>query len=128
MTVPNGRPSASAVVLQRQADVEVQGDERPLIGRQELEAPLELVLVRQEPSRGRASPMSSDVTCMLQVVPAPRTSCFAIARVHEDAADPSLEAVGVAEPAKVAPAGDQRLLGRIVRALGITQDQAGDGV
>ena len=41
-------------VLQRQADVEVQGDERPLIGRQELEAPLELVLVRQGGQRGRA--------------------------------------------------------------------------
>jgi hypothetical protein len=48
--------------------------------------------------------------------------------MDEDPADPGLEAVWVAEPAKIAPAGDQRLLGRVGRTLRIPQDQTGDGV
>src|SRR4029078_6565241 len=51
-----------------------------------------------------------------------------IARVHEDPSDPGVEVVRIAESAKVAPGGDQRLPGCVGRALRVTGEKTGDGV
>ena len=42
--------------------------------------------------------------------------------------EPGVEAVGIAQRREVAPGGDERLLGRVLGASVVTEDQAGSGV
>ena len=55
-------------------------------------------------------------------------ACFAVAGANENPAQPRLELVGIAEAAQIAPAGDERFLGRIGSAIRISQDELGNGV
>ena len=42
--------------------------------------------------------------------------------------EPAVEAIRVAQPRKVAPGDDERLLGRVLGTVRVTQDEAGNGV
>jgi hypothetical protein len=55
-------------------------------------------------------------------------ACLAIARVDEQAPQPRLEAVGIAQAAQIAPGGEQRLLGRILGPFAVPEDESRDGV
>jgi len=59
---------------------------------------------------------------------AARASCLAIARADEQPMDPRFEAIGVPERAEVAPGDEQRLLGRVLGAIGVPEDEPSDGV
>ena len=48
--------------------------------------------------------------------------------VHQEAAKPRIEAIDLAQGGQVAPAAHQRLLGGVLRAVRVAQDQACDGV
>ena len=51
-----------------------------------------------------------------------------MARAHQDPVQPGIEPIGIAERREVAPGGDERLLGRVPRPVGIAEDQLGDAV
>ena len=60
--------------------------------------------------------------------PSPATSRFVIARTDEQAVEPGLELLGVAQRGQVAPGGHESLLGRVHGSLWIAQDQPGGGI
>ena len=51
-----------------------------------------------------------------------------VAGVHDEAPQPGVEAVRVAEPRDLAPGADERLLGGVLGAIRVAEDQAGQGV
>lgn len=53
---------------------------------------------------------------------------FVGASVDEETPEPGIEPVDVSEPWKLAPRVDERFLDRILSALSVPKDQAGDGV
>src|SRR5262249_4900084 len=123
----NGDAERVGRLLDGEAEIEVQGEERPLVRRESSEAALQLVAIGERLGQVLTGKIDRrDVS--FQAMPGPIAARFAIARVDQDPADPGLEAVRIAKPADVAPAGDERLLGRVVRALRIAKDQTGDGV
>ncbi len=55
-------------------------------------------------------------------------ACGAIAGADGEPIEPGVESGGVAQPADVAPCGDQRVLDGIVREFGVTENQVGDPI
>ena len=53
---------------------------------------------------------------------------LAIAGVDQQAVEPGVEAVGIAQAGDVRPGGDERLLGRILGLRLVAEDQPGDDV
>ncbi len=49
---------------------------------------------------------------------------FVDGRVHEQAMEPGVEPVGIAQPRQVSPGPDQALLDRVARELGVPEDEA----
>lgn len=53
---------------------------------------------------------------------------LAITGTNDETPEPGVDAIGIPQAADVAPGGDERLLNRIVGAVGITEDELGNGV
>src|SRR4051794_14804870 len=51
-----------------------------------------------------------------------------VAGIHDEPAQPSVEAIRVTQPGDLAPCPDERLLGCILGAVGVVEDEAGEGV
>ncbi len=106
----------------------MQDEDRPLVGVEPAEPALELIAVGK--IQARVGFRGLAVTeAWISMLPSPfRTPCFAIAGSDEQAVEPGVEAVGVAETGDVDPGGDERLLGRILGLLLVAEDQPGDDV
>ena len=53
---------------------------------------------------------------------------LAITGTNDETPEPGVDAIGIPQATDVAPGGDERLLNRIVGAVGITEDELGNGV
>ena len=84
---PDRKSERIGRLLEGQADVVVQGDERPLIGRQQQEASFKLVAVRERGRRVGVTDVEKDNPAF-ESLPTLRAARLAIARVDEDPADP----------------------------------------
>jgi hypothetical protein len=100
-----------------QADVEVQHDHRPLVRVEALEHALDLVAIGE-----RDGPVVDDGLDRAEVHgdrrAAPGALRLAVAGTHEEAAEPGVEPVRVAQGRAVAPGGDERLLHGILGPAG----------
>lgn len=67
---------------------------------------------------------SSQVVVTSMAASAERVS----AGVDEDAAEPGLESLRIAEPVVISPCSDERVVGRIFSLLGVSQDEAGEPI
>jgi hypothetical protein len=114
-------------LLDLEVAVIAKDDSNPLIRVEMLEGPLEGVTIG-ELSGGvmRVSVLS----CPIQrVVASISAAAKAVAAgVGEDAPEPCLEAVEVAELRKLAPGSGERIVGRIFGLLGVAKDEAGQPI
>jgi len=99
----------------------MEDEDRALLEGQPPEGALELVAVVDSEELARLGRLldrkDADVRRPATVAPG-----LGVALVGQDPMEPGLEAVGIAQRAKLAPGRDQRGLHRVVRQVGIAQD------
>ena len=110
---------------QRKADIEAEDDDRPPFGRKTPQAFVDGLpvgdLARLIVDRGDIERRDLDLDRA-----APPTPNEVQARMNDQAMQPRVEAIRVAQSRKVAPCTDQRFLGRVACKLAIPKDQLGD--
>ena len=122
---PGRDPQGGGRLLDGEVEIEAKDDDRPMIDGQALEAALEQV-ARGELGGGVGlrglDAQDGDgrrlASAALELV---------VHVVDEEPTEPGIEAVGVAQAGQVAPAGDERLLDRVLGAIGVAQDEARHG-
>ena len=121
------RSDGSGDFLDLEVAVVAKDDSNPLIRVEILEGALERVAIL-EPSGGvmRVSVRSCPIQRVVSSMSAPPNSIAA--GVGEDAPEPGIEAVEIAELRKVSPGSSERVVGRIFRLLGVAKDEAGQAV
>ena len=104
----------------------VKDDHRPLLGRQPPESPFQLVTNGNRAfwTCGRGS---GSIDVELDGGMASISFGGSIAGTHEQAMEPRIESIGIAQPSQILPGSDQGVLHRILRSLIIAKDQAGNG-
>ena len=102
-------------LVERQADIVMKHEHGPLIHVEAAEAALELIAIEQAEVRvGFGRIERGDVD--LHRPSALALAGLAMAGVDQQAVQPGVEAIRIAEPPDVAPGGDERLLGSILGA------------
>ncbi len=112
---------------ERQPEVVVQDEDRPLIDREPAERPLQFVAVGDGVAavRGRWPIHGHDPDVRR---PAASPLRFVVAGVDEDAMDPRLEPVRVPKMREPAPGKDEGVLQRVLGEARVAQDPEGDRV
>jgi len=107
--------------------VVVENDDRPMFGRQPAESVLE-VIPRSDGARhvGVARWLSGKPLDLGR--PTALAASFRVAGVDDEAAEPGIEALGLAKGGQIAPRTQQGLLDSVLGSVGVAQDPAGDGV
>ena len=121
---PERDPDGHRHVRQRQPQEEVENDDRPMVGAEARERPLDLVAIDDE----RTEVTDRDVGrgCQFDLDhPTAPTPQDAEAGTHGDTVDPGVERVRVAQPGQVPPGTDECLLDRVARELRVVEDQSG---
>ena len=104
----------------------MEDDHRPLLGRQSRKSSIELVA-------------NGDGTCRVAGVPgaehpirpelhgavSPMTFRYPIARSHQQAVEPRVEPVRIAQASKVLPGSQESLLHGVLGSIGVAEDQPG---
>ena len=105
----------------------MQDDEGPRLGREAVEATLELVAIDHHGvrvvHRREVDPLEVDLEPV-----APEPARLIDAGTNEQAVEPGVEPVDAPEGGQVAPGPDERLLDGVLGLVGITEDQAGGGI
>lgn len=109
---------------QRQADVLVQDDDRPMLDRKATEGLLDLVAIRAIPSAIRSRWLQVD-RLYGRLEPPPATE-FIRHGMHEDPVQPPIEPIDVAEFRQLPPAAHQRFLNSVLGKVRVAQDEPGD--
>ena len=122
-------PSVVGDLRQTQAQVVMHDEDGPLLDRQAAEAALQLVAVgliaaarSPRPARSRRQQRAPPRTRLR------RRRDSVVAGVDEQAVEPGVAAVDVAQPPQPAPGPDEALLDRVLAAVAVTQDALGEGV
>ena len=109
-----------------QAEVERENEDRSLSRRQATKSPLQLVAIGElvcAIELGRFAWQDGDLG------PPPSTVAPDIsAGTDYEPVEPGVEPLGVAQRRQIAPSSHQRILCRILRKIGVAQDEASDGV
>ncbi len=110
----------------------MQDEDDPLVGVEPPEAALELVAIGELDDgigRRRFRRREVDVGDVHLDGPAmPPAADLPVAGANEEPVKPGVEAVGITQRRQVAPGGGERLLGRVLGASVVTEDQPGAGV
>ena len=112
---------------ERQPEVVVQDEDRPLIDREPAERPLQFVAVGDggRAVRGRRPIDGQDPDVRR---PLARPLRFVVAGVDEDAMDPRLEALGLPQVREPAPGEHEGVLQRVLGETRVAQDPLGNRV
>jgi hypothetical protein len=116
----------SGRLLDGEAEVQAKDDDRAVVDRQPSKAGVEL-LPNDELRRGVGDRRFHVEDRDRRAVAAGAAELVGD-RPHEQASQPGIELGDVAERGQVPPAADERLLDGILRAICVSQDEAGDGV
>ena len=100
----------------------VHHEDGPLLDGQAPEAALQLVAVGQVAWPRRRVPPGRGAAGGPRPSAGARRRDFVVAGVDQQALEPGVEAVGVAQAADVAPGADEALLDRVLAAVGVAQD------
>ena len=118
-------------VIEAEPEVVMHDEHRSLIDVEASEAALELIAIGQvdvQVARSRRFRHRERVDMDLDAPAPSAAACLAIARVDQQAMEPGLETVGIAQAGEAPPGGHECLLGRILGPPFVTKDQPGDDV
>ena len=101
-------------VREREPEIVVEDDHRPLLRREPSEAAIELVTDRDGLLRIAGRGVHRPIDVQLDDGMAPVLLGGPVARPHEQPMEPRVEAIGVAQPSQVLPRADQRVLNGIL--------------
>ena len=101
----------------------MQNDQRPMLGRKAGQGAVQRVTVSDESKRIDTAGRREVRERHLDDAPLSAAG-FVDGRVHEQAVEPGVEPVGIAQPRQVSPGPDQALLDRVARELGVPEDEA----
>ncbi len=120
-------PNRSSDLLDGEVAIEAEDDRDSLVGVEAAERAVESVAVVDLPvgvMRGsRRSCSIQVVVASVAATPEPIST-----GIDEDAAEPGVEPIGIAEPSVIAPSSDECVVGRIFCLLCVAEDEASEPI